>query len=350
MIVFAFETSCDDTAAAIVQYEGLKFTLLSTVHASQEGTHRPYGGVVPELATRDHVRWLPLVAQHALREANVPSSSIDLIAATKGPGLTVALLVGHTFGKCIAASLGKPFVGVNHLHGHLLSPFLHALDLGYLHRPHVCLLVSGGHTLLLHVQPDGRYRVLGTTRDDAAGEAFDKTARLLGLPYPGGPAISKAAAHGDPNSFRFPRPMINEPGLDFSFSGLKTAVKLQIEELRLQGQLLENASIVADLAASVQSAIVDTLVEKVRRALLLTNCSLLTLAGGVAANACLRTALERLCMDLRVDFVPVHSDFSADNAVMIAAAAAWLYSHGTHSTLDEEVQPQADLKEGWLRL
>ena len=332
----------------MVRFDGRRFEVLSAVRASQDTTHRPYGGVVPELATRDHVRLLPAVARRTLEDARLSLPVVDVVAATRGPGLAVALMVGHTFGKCVAAVMDKPFLGVNHLHGHLISPFIfHSADY-WDGRDCVCLLVSGGHTMLVFLGKQGIPRVLGTTRDDAAGEAFDKAARLLGLPYPGGPAISRAAQQGDPVRFDFPRPMLSEPGLDFSFSGLKTAVRVQTESLLRQGAQLDDVRLVSDLAASVQAAIVDTLVEKSRRALVQTGARVLTLAGGVAANASLRAGLERMCEELGAEFLPVRPDLSTDNAVMIAAAAGWQFLRGRRSGLEEEIHPQPDGADDWL--
>jgi N6-L-threonylcarbamoyladenine synthase len=331
-----------------VRFDGQRFEVLSAARSSQDATHRPYGGVVPELATRDHVRLLPGVARRALEDARLSLPVVDVVAATRGPGLAVALMVGHTFAKCLAALLDKPFLGVNHLHGHLISPFIYHDAQHWEGRDCVCLLVSGGHTMLVFLGKQGIPRVLGTTRDDAAGEAFDKAARLLGLPYPGGSAISRAAEQGNSKRFDFPRPMLSEPGLEFSFSGLKTAVRLQIGQLAREGKSIQDAGLMADLAASVQAAIVETLVEKSRRALEQTGAGVLTLAGGVAANAALRVSLQQMCEKMGAEFLPVHPEHSTDNAVMIAAAAGWQFLRGRRSGLEEEVHPQAGGAGDWL--
>src|ERR1700726_3607621 len=279
MRVIGIESSCDETAVAV--YDEAR-GLLSHRLYSQVAMHQAYGGVVPELASRDHVRRLLPLVREALTEAHSDKESIDAIAYTAGPGLIGALLVGAGFASGLGFSLGKPALGIHHLEGHLLAPLLKPNAPSF---PFLALLVSGGHTQLVDVANLGEYRILGETLDDAAGEAFDKTAKLLGLPYPGGAALAKLAESGRSGRFVFPRPMLDRPGLDFSFSGLKTAALVA-----LRGRVLDDA-IRADVARGFQEAVVDTLAEKSRRALEFTGHRRLVIAGGVGANRRLRERL-----------------------------------------------------------
>jgi N6-L-threonylcarbamoyladenine synthase len=310
MIVLGIETSCDETSVAV--YDRDRGLLSHLIH-SQASTHAPYGGVVPELASRDHIRrLLPMIAA-ALQEAGVEGEAVDAVAYTAGPGLIGALLVGATLGTGLAAVWRRPAVPVHHMEAHLLAPLLETDQPGF---PFVALLVSGGHTLLMEVRGVGAYRKLGETLDDAAGEAFDKTAKLLGLPYPGGPHLARLADAAEGDRFAFPRPMLNRPGLDFSFSGLKTAVVLETRRLSAAGALDEAAR--ADLARSFQEAVVDTLVEKCVRALDATSLTRLVVAGGVGANRRLR---ERLRAELTARGASVYyprQEFCTDNAAMVA--------------------------------
>lgn len=316
MKVLGIETSCDETAAAVFDGEaavrlGSEQGLLSHRLFSQVEMHAKYGGVVPELASRDHVhKILPLIAE-ALADAGVEPDHIQGVAYTAGPGLVGALLVGGAVARSLAYAWGCPAVGVHHLEGHLLAPMLEPEPPMF---PFLALLVSGGHTLLAAVEGVGRYRVLGSSIDDAAGEAFDKTAKLLGLPYPGGPALAKLAASGRSGRFKFPRPMLDRPGLDFSFSGLKTAVVVATKGLDL------DAATRADVAAEFQQAVVDTLVTKCRRALEQTGLRALVVAGGVGANQQLRQALTDLGMKLGIIVSYPRPAFCTDNAAMIAYA------------------------------
>ncbi|HET8693011.1 MAG TPA: tRNA (adenosine(37)-N6)-threonylcarbamoyltransferase complex transferase subunit TsaD [Steroidobacteraceae bacterium] len=308
MRVLGIETSCDETAAAV--YDGAQGLLANRVF-SQVELHRAHGGVVPELASREHIaRLLPLV-EAALAEAGIAPQAIDGIAYTAGPGLVGALLVGG----CLARSLGYawdvPVVGVHHLEGHLLAPALEPDAPGF---PFLALQVSGGHTMLVEVAGVGRYRVLGETQDDAAGEAFDKTAKLLGLGYPGGPALAALAERGRPGVFEFPRPMLDRPGLDFSFSGLKTAVVVAV-----RGLALDDAAR-ADVARGFEDAMVDTLVAKSMRALRTTGLGTLVVAGGVGANTRLRGALAQAAAGAGARVVFPRPEFCTDNAAMIALA------------------------------
>lgn len=306
MRVLGIETSCDETACALYASEG---GLLAHALYSQVALHAEYGGVVPELASRDHVRKLAPLIRQVLAEAALTVTDLDGVAYTAGPGLVGALLVGAATGRALAWSLGLPAVGVHHMEGHLLSPMLEPQppDL-----PFVALLVSGGHTMLVAVDAVGEYRLLGETRDDAAGEAFDKTAKMLGLPYPGGPALAELAARGNPEYYAFPRPMVDKPNLDFSFSGLKTHVLLTWRDSDRSERTR------AHIAASFQAAVVDTLAAKCLKAMKQTGARSLVVAGGVGANRKLR---DRLHAAGRAAGFRVHyprPEFCTDNAAMIA--------------------------------
>jgi N6-L-threonylcarbamoyladenine synthase len=315
-LVLGVESSCDEMAAAVVR--GGREILASVVHGQVE-VHQPYGGVVPELASRDHVRSVDEVVRRALAEAGVAPTALDGVAVTVGPGLVGSLLVGMSFGKALAYRYGVPLVGVHHLAGHLASVELAEP----LERPYVGLLISGGHTALYRIGAEGSPVLLGATRDDAVGEAFDKVAKLLGLPFPGGPSLAAAAAGGRRDAVDFPRPMVKRAGLDFSFSGLKTAVAL---EATRRGELGE--ADVADIAASFETAAVDVLVARARRALHQEGGTRLAVVGGVAANRHLRAELARAADadGFEVHFPPL--DLCTDNAAMIAAAGAALLERG----------------------
>jgi N6-L-threonylcarbamoyladenine synthase len=324
--ILAIETSCDETAAAVVE-DGRN--VLSSVVSSQVDLHARFGGVVPEIASRAHVEVLNPVIAEALVEAGVERP--DAVAATVGPGLIGALLVGVSTAKALALVWKVPFVGVNHLEGHLYASLLEEPDLEL---PVVVLLVSGGHTMLIEMQDHGRYRLLGQTIDDAAGEAFDKVARFLGLGYPGGPAIDRLSGEGDPTAIRFPRSMLDE-GYDFSFSGIKTSV---VRYVRANPDVQT-----ADVAASFQAAVVDVLVTKARRAAAELGASGICLAGGVAANSQLRDDLVLACKeDGRRAFVPSRA-MCTDNAAMIGAAAWWRLRSDGPWPLDTAADPNLRL-------
>jgi N6-L-threonylcarbamoyladenine synthase len=326
-LVLGIETSCDETAAAVVCNGD---TVVSSVVSSQVDLHARYGGVVPEIASRAHVELLtPAVAQ-ALVEAGLDGSQLHAVAATVGPGLAGALLVGISAAKAYALAWGLPFIGVNHMEAHLYASFLEEPDL---EPPLVVLLVSGGHTMLVAMDDHGRYRLLGTTVDDAVGEAFDKVARVMGLGYPGGPAIDRVALTGDPTAVKFPRAM--PQGLDFSLSGLKTAVIRYVRE--------NPETPVADVAASFQAAVVDVLVDKTRRAVAETGARSVCLGGGVAANSLLRERMLDLATaeGLRC-FLPSRV-MCTDNAAMVAAAAWWRYRVDGPTPLDVGAQPNLRL-------
>jgi N6-L-threonylcarbamoyladenine synthase len=328
LIVLGIETSCDETAAAVVA-DGSD--VLSSVVSSQIDLHARFGGVVPEIASRAHVQLLTPVIAEVLVESGVGGSDLGAVAATVGPGLVGSLLVGISAAKALALVWGVPFVGVNHLEAHLYAAFLEEPDL---EPPLVVLLASGGHTLLVAMDGHGRYRLLGTTVDDAAGEAFDKVARFLGLGYPGGPAIDREALAGDPEAIDFPRPMLDQ-GYDFSFSGLKTAV---VTYVRKQPDVA-----VADVAASFQRAVVDVLVAKARQAVREVGAKGLCLAGGVAANSLLRERVLDACVEdgLRA-FLPSR-ELCTDNAAMVAAAGWWRLRNDGPTGLDEGAQPNLRL-------
>ena len=324
--VLGIESSCDEMAAAVVRSG--RDILASIVHGQAE-VHRPYGGVVPELASRDHVRAVSSVVARALHVADLTAERLDAVAVTVGPGLVGSLLVGLCFGKALAYRLGLPVVGVHHLLGHLTSVELADPDL---RPPYIGLVVSGGHTALYRIDGEGAAVLLGQTRDDAAGEAFDKVAKLLGLGFPGGPAVSAAAAGGDPKAVDFPRPMILSEGLDFSYSGLKTAVVLEVEARG--GQPALGSREVADLAASFEAAATDALVARARKALESEGLAQLAVVGGVAANRRLREQMADCGRrhGFRAVFPP--SELCTDNAAMIAAAGARLLSRGERDGLD----------------
>jgi N6-L-threonylcarbamoyladenine synthase len=321
MKVLGLETSCDDTGAAI--YDSGRGLLGHRLH-SQTRLHAEFGGVVPELASRDHIRKLLPLVRELMAETGITPEGVDGIAYTAGPGLSGALLVGAAIGRSLAYAWGVPAIGVHHMEGHLLAPMLEPEPPAF---PFLALLVSGGHTLLADVQGIGRYRILGESIDDAVGEAFDKTAKLLGLGYPGGPAIAAAAEHGTPGRFQFPRPMTDRPGLDFSFSGLKTAVLTAI-----QSRVLD-AHTIGDVARAFQEAAVDTLVIKCERALQATGHARLVVAGGVGANQVLRHRLQELGRRLAVKVYYPRPAFCTDNGAMIAYAGALRLAAGQHADL-----------------
>jgi N6-L-threonylcarbamoyladenine synthase len=336
-LILAIETSCDETSAAVLRAPR---ELLGHIILSQD-VHALYGGVVPEIASRQHLLAIDDVVAAALREAGVQLRDIDVVAATAGPGLIGALLVGVTYARSLAFAIDRPFVAVHHMEAHL---FATDLDDPAAHPPFVGLLVSGGHTLLVWVAQWGTYELLGETRDDAAGEAFDKVAKILGLEYPGGPAIQRAASAGDARAFRFPRPMLasnqtpDEPDYyGFSFSGLKTSVLTRVRQLEQADELDDRR---ADVAASFQAAVVDVLVAKVMRAVAQKGCARVVLGGGVAASRALRQELQRALGADGELFVP-SPRLATDNAAMIARAAFFHYQRGAVSGLD--VTARADL-------
>jgi N6-L-threonylcarbamoyladenine synthase len=336
--ILGFESSCDETGVALVAAEQSgPPRLLAEALYSQVAMHAAYGGVVPELASRDHIRRALPLAREVLAQADCTLAEVDLIAYTRGPGLAGALLVGAGVAVALAAALGKPAIGIHHLEGHLLSPFLGDEAPQF---PFVALLVSGGHTQLMQVDGVGRYRLLGETIDDAAGEAFDKSAKLLGLGYPGGPVLSRLAALGNPTAYALPRPLLHSGTLDFSFAGLKTAVMTQARKLGPAMSEQERA----DLAASAQAAIVDVLVAKALRALRDSGTQRLVVAGGVGANLRLRERLDAEVAQRggRVHYPPLA--LCTDNGAMIALAAALRWQHGLAQT---ETDGAFDVRPRW---
>src|ERR1700691_4236204 len=321
MRVIGIESSCDETAVAVYDAD---LVLLSHRLHTHVAMHQAYGGVVPELASRDHVRRLLPLVREALEEARSDRNTIDGVAYTAGPGLIGALLVGASFAGSLAYSWGKPVVGIHHLEGHLLAPILEPDPPAF---PFLALLVSGGHTQLVDVAGLGQYRILGETLDDAAGEAFDKTAKLLGLPYPGGAALARLAEQGRAGRFVFPRPMLDRPGLDFSFSGLKTAALVA-----LRGRVLDDA-IRADVARGFQEAVVETLAEKCRRALELSGHRRLVIAGGVGANRRLRERLAGVARSVGAELRFPRTEFCTDNGAMIALAGCLRLAAGMRGGL-----------------
>lgn len=333
MRILGIETSCDETGVAI--YDEEKGLIANQLH-TQIALHADYGGVVPELASRDHIRKLAPLLQAALQEAHLTAKDIDGIAYTSGPGLVGALLVGSTVARSLAYAWNVPAIGVHHMEGHLLAPML---EENPPHFPFVALLVSGGHTQLVRVDGVGRYELLGESIDDAAGEAFDKTAKLLGLDYPGGAALARLALKGTPNRFAFPRPMTDRPSLDFSFSGLKTfAANTLHQVMQEEGELTEQSK--ADIAYAFQEAVVDTLAIKCKRALKQTGLKRLVIAGGVSANKQLRQTLAELMQQFGGEVFYPQPQFCTDNGAMIAYAGFLRLKQGQQQDLAIEVRPR----------
>ena len=326
--LLALETSCDETAVAILRGTDL----LASEVASQVEVHRQYGGVVPEVASRNHLRALKPVIHRALEAAGLSIDQIDAFAATTGPGLASSLMIGASAAKALAVSLRKPYLSINHLEGHLLSPFF-GDPRGIL--PSIALVVSGGHTLLLEIEALGKYRLLGQTQDDAAGEAFDKVGKLLGLPYPGGPNVDRLAVQGDPKRFDFPRSMLDSPDFHFSFSGLKTSVRYLLPKLETLP--------LPDLCASFQEAVVDVLVGKTLRAARVTGRKLIAVSGGVSCNSRLREKFRAACEKSGVELLIAPPALCTDNAAMIGFVAALRLATGESSPLNSDIDPNLRL-------
>ena len=340
MIVLGIESSCDETGIALYSSE---LGLLSHTLHSQVALHAEYGGVVPELASRDHIRYLIPLIEQALAQAGIEKSQLDGVAYTAGPGLIGALMSGACVGRSLAWALGIPALEVHHMEGHLLAPMLEATPPAF---PFVALLVSGGHTLLAYVKGIGQYEILGQSLDDAAGEAFDKTAKLLGLGYPGGPALAAAAEKGRPGVFRFPRPMLDRPGLDFSFSGLKTYALTTMKQLAEagdnDGQLSEQD--VADVALAFEEAVADTLARKTRRALKQQQCRRLVIAGGVGANQRLRQRLQAMMREMDGELFYPAVEFCTDNGAMIALVGCLRLQAGQSQPLEIDARARWSLQ------
>lgn len=328
--VLALETSCDETAIAILRGG----ELLASEVASQTAEHAPYGGVVPEIASRNHLVHAPRMLETVLRRAQISLAEVDSFAATSGPGLASSLMIGASIAKGLALGTGKPYLAINHLEGHLLSPWFGRADvIG----PNVSLIVSGGHTLLVKVREVGVYEILGRTLDDAAGEAFDKVAKLLGLAYPGGPEIERRARQGDPKRFALPRSMLEARNDDFSFSGIKTAVRYLLPTLGMEA--------IDDVCASFQGAVIDVLVAKTVAAAQRARVSVVTLSGGVSCNQALRSGLAEACVRARLALHTAAPRLCTDNAAMIAFVAALRLERGEVSEVREEIHPNLALAE-----
>ena len=332
MRVLGIETSCDETGVALFDTE--KGLLAQRLH-SQVDLHAAYGGVVPELASRDHIRRLLPLIDECLADAGVTRTELDGVAYTTGPGLMGALMVGALLGRTVAFALGVPAVGVHHMEGHLLAPMLEDAPPDF---PFVALLVSGGHTQLVDVAGVGHYTLMGASLDDAAGEAFDKTAKLLGLPYPGGPALARIAENGDPGRFAFPRPMTDRPGLDFSFSGLKTRVLMEVRRQEAERGIDDATR--ADIARAFEEAVVDTLVIKCLRALDAADRDRLVIAGGVSANKRLRERLQSALAEQGRRVFYARPEFCTDNGAMIAYAGALRLAAGLEDGLSVQARPR----------
>ena len=327
-MLLAIETSCDETAAAVLDGS----TLLASEVASQIVLHQQYGGVVPEVASRNHLRTLTPVIRAALDSAGVAIEQIDAFAATTGPGLATSLMIGASAAKALAVARRKPYLAVNHLEGHLLSPFF-GEPAGV--RPAVALVVSGGHTLLVEIESFGRYRLLGQTHDDAAGEAFDKVGKLLGLPYPGGPNVNRLANEGDPRRFDFPRSMLDSGDFHFSFSGLKTSVRYLLPTL--------DAPHLPDLCASFQEAVVEVLVAKTIRAAEATRRRTVAVSGGVSCNSRLREKFREVCDARGLELRLAEPSLCTDNAAMIGYVASLMHARGDRSPLASDIDPNLRL-------
>ncbi|MFW6022402.1 MAG: tRNA (adenosine(37)-N6)-threonylcarbamoyltransferase complex transferase subunit TsaD [Halanaerobiaceae bacterium] len=332
IIILAVETSCDETAAAVIK-NGLE--VLSNVVASQIDWHRKFGGVVPEIASRKHLELINPVIEEALEKADIEISDISAVAATYGPGLVGGLLVGLSAAKAISYSLQVPFIGINHIAGHIYANFISNKDI---ESPVVCLTISGGHTDLLYFEELGGYEILGSTKDDAAGEAFDKTARVLGIGYPGGPAIEKISKEGNPEAVDFPRPFINDDNFDFSFSGLKTAVINYIHNKEQKGEEINTA----DVAASFQQAVIDIMIAKIIKAVNEYPVKSIILSGGVAANRTLRNQLKERLKQYSLPLYTPDMVLCTDNAAMIGSVAYYKYIKGQYSSLN--LNAKANLK------
>lgn len=335
VMILAIESSCDETAASVVK-NGRE--VLSNVISSQIELHKLYGGVVPEIASRKHIEKINQVIEEALSEAKVTLDDIDAIGVTYGPGLVGALLVGVAEAKAIAYAKNLPLVGVHHIEGHISANFIENKEL---EPPFVCLVVSGGHTHLVCVKDYGKYEIIGRTRDDAAGEAFDKVARAIGLGYPGGPKIDKLSKEGNPDAIVFPKAHINDAPYDFSFSGVKSAVLNYINGCKMKGEDYNRE----DIAASFQKAVTDVLVENAMRAVKEYSTSKFAIAGGVASNSTLRAAMKKACEERNVEFYYPSPIFCTDNAAMIGVAAYYEYLNGTRHGWDLNAVPNLKLGE-----
>ena len=332
MLILGIESSCDDTSAAVLNRD----VVLSNVLSSQDDIHSKFGGVVPELASRQHLQAINPIVESALEKAGVKLSDIQLIAATPGPGLIGSLLVGFSYSKALSHVSKIPFVGVDHMAGHILSIHLNEKKPPF---PYIALIVSGGTSSIYLAKNHTDFSCLGRTRDDAAGEAFDKVAKLLGLPYPGGPHVSKMAQEGNPHEIKFPRAWLEENSLDFSFSGLKTAVLNHVNRCKSKNITIH----IPDICASFEAAVVEVLVTKAIKAAKLHNIQNIALGGGVSANTSLRTQLEQSCLDNKIGFFSPQINFCTDNAAMIALAGYYTYREKGITGIDKDVYSRSHL-------
>ncbi len=329
-MILALESSCDETAAAVLSPPS---KLLSNIVSSQAKEHEPYGGVVPELASRNHLVLLKPTVENALNKAGISFGEIDAFAATAGPGLSSSLLIGNTAAKSFALSNQKPFIAINHMEGHLCSPFLETQI-----QPHISMIVSGGHTLLIKVNKFDDYEIIGRSVDDAAGEAFDKVGKMLGLAYPGGPEVEKLALNGDPDRYNFPRSMLKSGDYNFSFSGIKTSVLYKLKEIGHPGQ-----KTLSDLCASFQTAVIQILTTKLINAAKEHKVPRIALSGGVACNTALRDLIKKRSSNNGIELFLVKKKYSTDNAAMIARAAAERFLRNEFSPLDGDVNPNLQI-------
>ncbi len=331
MIVLGIETSCDETSASLVDDTLIKSNIIATQHI-----HEQYGGVVPEFASRAHIQKIVPIVQLAVKNAGISYQEIDSIAVTHGPGLAGSLLVGMCFAKSLALRLNIPFIGVNHIEGHLLAVHANEQDIQY---PAIGLVASGGHTILVHIKSPLEYKIIGQTIDDAAGEAFDKVAKIIGLGYPGGPAVENSANQGDPNAIYFPRALLEKNNFNFSFSGLKTSVLYYIESEKRKNNTLS----IPNICASFQNAVIDVLLKKSIQALEQFNCSTLILAGGVVRNNTLRKTFKEHCENSKVNFYVPDPELCTDNAAMIARAGYYHLKNGELSDFELDAVPNLAL-------
>lgn len=329
-MILALESSCDETAAAVLSPPS---KLLSNIVSSQAKEHEPYGGVVPELASRNHLVLLKPTVENALNKAGISFGEIDAFAATAGPGLSSSLLIGNTAAKSFALSNQKPFIAINHMEGHLCSPFLETPI-----QPHISMIVSGGHTLLIKVNKFDDYEIIGRSVDDAAGEAFDKVGKMLGLAYPGGPEVEKLALNGDPDRYNFPRSMLKSGDYNFSFSGIKTSVLYKLKEIGHPDQ-----KTLSDLCASFQTAVIQILTTKLINAAKEHKVPRISLSGGVACNTALRDLIKKRSSNNGIELFLVKKKYSTDNAAMIARAAAERFLRNEFSPLDGDVNPNLQI-------
>ncbi|NEZ46787.1 tRNA (adenosine(37)-N6)-threonylcarbamoyltransferase complex transferase subunit TsaD [Clostridium niameyense] len=333
--ILAIESSCDETSASVV-VNGRE--VLSNIIASQISTHEKFGGVVPEVASRKHIEVISTVVEEALNEAKITLDEIDAIGVTYGPGLVGALLVGLQYAKGLSYATGKPLIGVNHIEGHISANFIEYKELK---PPFMCLVVSGGHTFIVYMKDYGNFEVIGETRDDAAGEAFDKVARAIGLGYPGGPKIDRVSKEGNENAIKFPRANFHDDSLDFSFSGVKSAVLNYLNNKKMKDESINEK----DVAASFQKAVVDVLVDNAIKACKMKKVDKVAVAGGVASNSCLRKTLIEKCKKENIDVMIPPLILCTDNAAMIGSAAYFEYKRGKISSLDINAVPNLKLGE-----